>query len=134
VELTSFCSETGYNPTGATGPIGYFFRGGPPPGVNELILLGCASEAPGAEGIQLSTSDVSGPGTYANGGAVYTDAMGMTSTGTSKYDVTITSLGQVGQAIEGTFDVTTQTQGPAILVHFLGGSFHVCHVPDENAP
>lgn len=134
VELTSICAGATYNPSNSTVPIGYLFQGGPPPGESNLTLLGCVSDAPGAEGIQLFTDDVFGPGTFYGGTATYTDAMGTASTSTSNYEVTIMTLGPLGQAIEGTFAATTQTQGPAIIVHFLSGSFHICHVEDEDAP
>jgi hypothetical protein len=132
--LTSICNDPPWNPTQTTGPEAYLIQGGPPPGVSILSVIGCASSAPGAVGIQIQVPDVTGPGTYAIGSATLTDWIGATlkfTPGVGKSYFTVGQLGPVGQYIDGQYDMEVSAGAKSDQ---LSGSFHVCHVPDEEVP
>ena len=135
VDLTSICPGPIYNPTHATMPIGYLLEGGPPPGISNLNILGCASDTTGAQGIQLVTDGVFSPGMFGNGTLTYTDPMGIPSTSAGlKFHVEVDVLGPQGQIIAGSFIATTETNTPAKILHTVTGKFAVCHVPNELVP
>jgi hypothetical protein len=133
--LTSICAGASWNPTNSAAPIGYGVEGG---FTNMFIaqhVLGCVGAAAGSEGIELVTYMAMSPGKYTSGSSTYTDPMGgvWTTIGATSYQVTLTKVGPVGDSIEGTFsDFVGQPMKQQ--AHPLTGSFHVCHVPDEQVP
>jgi hypothetical protein len=86
--------------------------------------------------LQLAlNAGLSGTGTDNTVVASYTDKSSTMWQTQTTGTMTVTSYGQPGQAIDGTFAVTvapTGTDAGAALS--LSGSFHVCHRPDLIAP
>jgi hypothetical protein len=117
-----------------TTAIGYLILSGPMIGIQDLEIVGCASSAPGAPGLQLGTLNVTGTGTYTLGTVVYTDGMGKTFTNVpaGQLSEVVGQLGSVGQTIQGTFQVVVAVgSDPGQASHKLSGSFDVCRVPDR---
>jgi hypothetical protein len=135
LDLGSNCASS-YDPPGLTTPLGYLFAGGPAPGTEGLAILGCSSEASNAQGLRLFITGAAGAGNYGTGTAQYVDATGETWSSASgdMFGVLVIDFGAVGQAMDGKFAVTVQSQGPAIILHTLVGSFHVCRVMDQDVP
>jgi hypothetical protein len=132
--LTSSCNNPPWNPTQTTGPEAYLVQGGPPPGVSILNVIGCSSSAPGAVGVQIQAPDVTGPGSYAIGAATFIDYDGTTfkfTPGVGKSFFSVGQLGPVGQYVDGQFGMEVSAGASSLQ---LSGSFHICHVPDEEVP
>jgi hypothetical protein len=91
-----------------------------------LEIVGCASDASGAEGITLTADDASGVGSYATGTTQFTDAQGKTwGMAGDPFSLTVTSSD--GTAIRGSFMVTASGAD-------LVGTFDVCHGSDFLPP
>jgi hypothetical protein len=107
--------------------------------MEDLNIVGCATAAVGAAGITLlatGANGASGPGTYDQGSAQFTDDQGSTwSSDVAKvvYPVSIVVTASDGQVIDGTFAAGVGTISSSAL-HKLSGSFHVCHGPDFFPP
>lgn len=130
--LTADCANT-WNPTMSTHPEGYVFSGGPSPGIENLVLVGCVSAAPMSEGIVLSASNAMSPGTYTKGAPQYTDPGGVTwGVNGDSFKLTVDTFGAVGEPIAGGFFMVVTHGGNA--AHTVKGNFHVCRVPDALAP
>jgi len=112
-----------------TTAIGYYV-GNPIQHAEYLDVVGCVSDAAGAEGITLSASGASGPGTYTMGTTAFTDAQGKSwGTMTDPFEMVVTAS---GTSIDGTFSVTVTDAASAS--HKLVGQFHVCHGSDFLPP
>jgi hypothetical protein len=131
VTLTSLCSPN-WNPSNSTQPIGYIFAGGPAPGLEGLVVTGCAGDTP--EAIQLSVSNVMAPGMFTTGSVQYTSPAGSPLAGVSPFAVDLTAFGAIGEPVVGTFTATVSESPSDGDPHLLSGSFQVCHVQDEDAP
>ena len=138
--LTSVCAS-GWNPQMSPQPIGYLIEGGVVPPVDggvslggpRLEIFGCASAAPGSEGVELLAYDVTAPGKFTVGLTRYTDAGGLSwGMMSDPFVLHVTKLGAVGDSIEGTVTATVTHGGNA--AHTIAGSFHVCRAPDELVP
>ena len=107
---------------------------GPGMAAPRIIIEGCKSAAAMSPGITLTAEDAMAPGNYTIGLTQYTDMAGKVWGGMAgdPFDVTVTTLGMVGGAIDGTFKVKV-TQG-GLVAHTLDGSFHVCKVDDQLLP
>jgi hypothetical protein len=113
--------------------VAYLYQGGPPPGVRNLIIDGCATELPGSGGLNLTLFQSNGTGTYTNGMATYTDSAGGSwGSNGGPFSVDVTAYGSTGEPVDGTFNATTANNADA--GHVLVGSFHACRVPDEDTP
>jgi hypothetical protein len=118
-----------------TSAVGYFFSGGPAPGIQALDVEGCenSGDAVVSPGIRLSAPNAMTPGTYTMGSATYTDSMGVSwGAPGDAFKMTVTAIGPVAGHIDGSFSGFVSHGGNA--VHSLDGSFHVCRVQDELAP
>jgi hypothetical protein len=132
VQLTSICNGASWNPDHSTQPIGYLFEGGPY-GLAVLTINGCASGAPGAQGLLLLVPGATVPGSYYTLNASYADGMGNDwSTTGGNSPVGVVAVGPVGTPISGNF--TFPIAEPGGRQRSLHGSFSVCHVQDELAP
>jgi hypothetical protein len=116
-----------------TTALGYKFEGGPAPGFEAMDVEGCASAAPTSEGVQLSATSATAPGTFTAGSVNYTDPNG-TGWGVAgdPFSITFTRIDAVGGVIAGSFTATVTHGGNA--AHSLSGTFQVCRVSDELAP
>ena len=130
--LTSIC-QGAWGSSESSKAVGYIFSGGPYPGTQGLVVLGCAGPEAASEGILLSPADAIAPGHYTAGTTSYTDPGGITwGVSGDPFDMTVTALGPVGGSIQGTFSVMVTHGGNA--AHDIEGTFDVCHVTDLNAP
>ena len=115
------------------GPAAYLFSGGPFPGAQALDVVGCVGSAQGEEGVLLSASDASGTGTFTAGSTSYTDASGgLWGAAGDPFELVVTSFGEVGDYVEGSFQVMVTHGGNA--AHTLTATFAVCRVSDLLAP
>jgi hypothetical protein len=113
--------------------VGYIFMGGPAPGAQGLVILGCASPQSGSPRLSLAPTDAVTPGTYTAGTTSYTDSQGITwGVSVDPFELTVTSLGDVGESIVGFYSVMVTHGGNA--ARDLAGSFDVCRIPDMIAP
>ena len=113
--------------------VGYMFSGGPAPGSQGLVVLGCAHSYAGSQGIILAPRNATSPGTYTAGTATYTDENGGSwGADGDPFHMTVTKLGPVGGSIEGTFQALVTHGGNA--GHNVSGTFNVCRVSDMLAP
>jgi len=113
--------------------VGYIFMGGPAPGAQGLVILGCAGPQAASPGITLAPTDALTPGTYTAGATSYTDSQGNTwGVSGDPFELTVTTLGDVGGSIVGTYSVMVTHGGNA--AHDVSGSFDVCRVPNLLAP
>ncbi|MEJ7731223.1 MAG: hypothetical protein WKG00_18655 [Polyangiaceae bacterium] len=112
-------------------PAGYYVSGGPAQAVSSLHLVGCANATPDSEGLRLS-AQVDGPGAY-GGQALYTDQAKnlFPELPAGSVALTLSSVGQVGETIEGTYQAMVAKDEIAFSIK---GAFRVCHVEDENLP
>lgn len=132
VHYGSVCADSFGSNESATA-LGYEFSGGPAPGVQALTLLGCVSAAPKSEGIFLSLSDATSPGTFTKGSVTWTDPGGIPwGVEGDPLSAVVTVLGPVGGVIEGHFTAMVTHGGNA--AHNVEGTFHVCRVNDLLAP
>lgn len=130
--LTADCANT-WNPNMSTQPAGYVFSGGPSPGIENLVLVGCVSGAPKSDGFSLSASNAMGPGVYIKGAPQYTDPGGVTwGVNGDSFKLTVDTFGAVGEPITGGFFMVVSHGGNA--AHTVKANFHVCRVPDALAP
>jgi hypothetical protein len=130
--LTSICYGA-WGSNDSTKAVGYIFSGGPAPGTQGLVVLGCVGPETGSEGIQLAPEDAIGPGDYTAGSTTYTDPGGMTwGVAGDPFAMTVTNLQPVGGSIQGNFQVMVTHGGNA--AHNLEGTFDVCHVTDMQVP
>jgi hypothetical protein len=117
----------------ATSAFGYKYAGGPVGAPYGTRIAGCLMSAAGAEGLVLDVDSAMNAGAYTKGLATFTDANGATwGVGGDPFDVTISTYGDVGAAIDGSFTLMVTHGGNA--AHGLVGTFHVCHAPDLLAP
>jgi hypothetical protein len=128
--VSSIGANAPWNPNMGSSAIGYLLQGGPPPGLNDLHIVACQFPMVGSEGIQILASNVTGPGMFSKGAAVYIDAMGEPWSATV-FQVNVSKLGPVGDTIEGWYFGMFQLNNATIGVK---GNFVVCHVPDEEVP
>ena len=131
VHLPSDCAADTWKPS--TTPVGYIMQGGPPPGESNLDIFGCVSDATGSQGISITVPGVTGPGTFTDGTADYTEAGGGTSSDNGALKVVITTLGAVGDTITGTLSGAL-THPPSLIATEITGTFSVCRVGDQNVP
>jgi hypothetical protein len=130
-QLGSMCNDPMWNPTASSGAIGYLLEGGAT-NIPTLQLLGCASGAPGAQGIQIHVRNATGKGTYSDASVSYTDGMGTTYTSmTGTTSVAIAALEPVGGVIVGQYKAIVVGGGSSKL---LNGGIGLCHVPGELVP
>jgi hypothetical protein len=130
--FTSVCASAVGNPDMISTAYGYLVLGGVNPGMSSLQIYGCQSASIGSEGVYLTSSDVKGPGTFANGLMYFTDAMGGLWSSV-KSSLTVTKIGPVGDTIEGYFNgAFAEPSHPNLLV--VKGTFSVCHGPDLAGP
>ena len=138
--LASCCAGE-WNPQMSPQAIGYLIQGGVVPFVDggpsldgpRLEMFGCASAAPGSEGVELLAYDVTAPGNFTIGLVRYTDAGGQSwGVMSDPFVLDVTQLGVVGDFIEGTVTATVSQGGNAARA--IEGSFHVCRAPDEIVP
>jgi hypothetical protein len=130
VQLPSNCASDTWGST-ATTPVGYVQAGGASADQNTLVIFGCVSAAAGSQGIVLSAPNVTAPGTFTGGTATYTDMSGNDWTGTPQ--VVVTTLGAVGDTIEGTFTASV-THPPSQIAENVTGTFSVCRIGDQLTP
>lgn len=133
VSFGTLCSGSWNGGNGSTSADAYIEQGGPAPGIEALNVDGCSSTSPNAPGIQLSISNVTGPGQYTQGTLEYTDTNGKpwTSGGAPDFQVSVNTFDPVGGVVEGNFNV--EVFGGK-LGKPLMGTFSVCRVSDEDLP
>jgi hypothetical protein len=134
--LTASCPGEWGSSTSSTAD-GFLEQGGPAGAPAYLTVAGCASNGNGKLVLSVIVSDLNPSlvGTYTNGTVTYADPSGASyDMSENPFKLVVTQAGSAPDGlIDGTFAVEA-SNGGSTLAHSLTGSFHVCHVPDEDVP
>jgi hypothetical protein len=134
--LTASCPGEWGSTTSSTAD-GFLEQGGPAGAPAYLTIAGCASNGNGKLVLTVIVSDLNPTlvGTYANGTVTYVDPGGASyDTSINPFKLVVTEFEDTpGGVADGTFAVEV-SNGGSTLAHSLTGTFHVCHVPDEDVP
>lgn len=124
-----------WNPPMEKSAIGYIVSGGPAPGIENLILGGCATPAENSEGLSFSVTKATSPGVYTDGLTQYIDPNGSPwGFAGNPFELTVDKLGDTGDSIDGSFKVIVTHVPNGNAAHTITGTFHVCRVLDELVP
>jgi hypothetical protein len=130
VSLDSSCAS---NSPPVPFPFAFLIEGGPVDNPGTLTLEGCASPAPGSQGIFMTLTGAIAPGTYPLGpsGLEYTDVSGATADKDLGGTLVISEFDPPGGLVVGELHakVADATQGFPI-----DAKFAVCRLKDEDVP